>query len=190
MDQLIQNAIGKKKIFFVITAIFILVSLVLGFTTSNGFFGLTIIVCLFATIYYISKIGPLISSKEYLDKWNMYSAISDINPKEYTLPKSKICCGRYVFYAAKERKIVPYRNIVWIYVTVQKSYGITVGRIYNFMCIDRKCFSMNVNKNEADALIDIIAKNAPNLILGYGREQQNAYNNLANQFEASRRNQM
>lgn len=188
MDRLIQNAIGKKKIFFIVTAILIAGSLILGFVVSNGFFSLTIIIGLFATIYYISKIQPLIDSKEYLEKWNMYPAISDINPKEYTFPKSKICCGRYVFYAANERRIIPYRNIVWIYVTVTKNYGITVSRTYNFMCIDRKSFAMNINKKEVDDLIQIISQNAPNLILGYGREQQAAYDSLTDQFAASRRN--
>ncbi len=131
---------------------------------------------LIIAIIYFFRIRPFVCSvKALLDK----NCIDDINLAQPTFPKSKIYCGEKAFFSKNPCVIIPYENVAWVYVYEQKSYGITVQKSVIIYTKDAKKYTINAKIEDFQWLINqYIAKNSPNLIVGYGAKQKKLYKEL------------
>lgn len=125
---------------------------------------------------YFELYRPLIKSLKFLKRNNMYNEIENINLCECNLPKSKIFLGENIFFSKSSNVILPYSEIVWVYIKQTKAFGIaTVDEEVILMCRDGKEFRIRAERNELEILLSIINKHSSDLILGYGDEQMKQY---------------
>lgn len=179
IQQMLRRGDNLKKI-MLITLLITLFTFILG-----GFFNIPfllwiafagVIVAVPTTIVYIEHFMPMSKSIKYLSKHGLQDVISDVKSTEFNLPISKIYMGNRAFYAKKPSSIIPYRMVVWVYIQQTKYMGVVpMDETINVFCRDGETFAIKANRNELLVLLQQIQQHSPDLIVGYGREQENQY---------------
>lgn len=101
---------------------------------------------------------------------------SDIDPEAYSLPHCKISCGSQGFYCKKPFALIPYDQILWIYLHRQSINGIPAGTSLKLRTREGKEYTLPHRDSESKLLLEkYILPHAPDIILGYGAEQKHLY---------------
>ncbi len=191
MRELIQKKTKSAKIFrtcLIVVAILCILLFLLGPYIGDEelisvimfylFFALTVFVCV-----YLKSFHPFMKSIKWLRKKGLEHIADDIPLANTTLPKSKIYCGAQAFFTKKSRVIIPYAEVAWVYYHSSSVNRISVRECFEVFCRDGQHFVLNADKNELQwLLVNVISKFSPNLIVGYGRQQQQMYNRIKNDY--------
>lgn len=75
--------------------------------------------------------------------------------------------------------VVPYSEIAWVYMQVNKAYGITVAKQVHIYCRNGKHFILRADVEEIKWLLgSCLLKFNQNIIIGYGFEQKSSIKKL------------
>lgn len=131
---------------------------------------------------YLISFQPIVKSAKCIEIAGLENTVDDI-PANPTLPKSKIYCGSKAFFSKKPFTVIPYSEIAWVYMQVNKAYGITVAKQVHIYCRNGKHFILRADVEEIKWLLEnCLLKFNPNIIIGYGFEQKKQYKAIKNQF--------
>ncbi|MBQ8503424.1 MAG: hypothetical protein IJ491_04000 [Clostridia bacterium] len=180
------------KMISIIIAVVSFICTVLGLAISVNYLGMIGLLGLMASVVvfliFLEKYRPIIRSIKYLNKYNLHSAAKDLNSNNINLPKSKICMGNSAFYSKNFSTIVPYSMILWVYVEKIKYMAvIPVEENVNICCRDGSIFKIKANREEMQILLNQIYSCSPDLVIGYGRNQENFYHEQVYKFVKSRK---
>ena len=124
------------------------------------------------------------SSIKRLEKKGLLHVADDINPDTPTLPLSKIHCGQQALYSKKPCLILAYSEIAWVHLFEQRMYGIPVERAVIVHTNDGKKYSLKANEEEFKWLLgNCVLPVCPQVLLGYGPEQQMKYKLLVKEYK-------
>lgn len=131
-------------------------------------------------IVYLTGYMPLVSSVKWLEKKDLSDVANDISLEKPALQRSKIYCGQKAFFCKKPCTIIPYREVAWVYLYERRLYGvIAVEKAVVIFTRDGKKFSLNANADEFKWLLEShIIPHSPDVVLGYGVEQERRYKQL------------
>lgn len=175
------KSVQAFRIYLLVLLIFTLCSFIaIGFVEETEPMILTAIlltaVLLISGILYLGLFTPFMHSIKMLRSKGMENIAEDITLDRPTLPRSKIYCGQRALFCKKPCTIIPYSEIAWVHLYERQAYGIAVDKAIIVYTKEGKKFSLNANADEFQWLLEnYIAKNSPNLIVGYGAEQNARY---------------
>ena len=184
MSEFIEKKLRVAKAF----SIYLLVLLVLtvGSAVASSFVSEAGIVILFSAnalwfscVMYCVHYMPFVRSVKWLKTNNMENITDDIILETPTLPRSKIYCGRRALFSKKPCVILPYSEIAWVNLYERSAYGIAVEKAVIVHTKDGRKISLKSNATEFQWLLDHhIIPNSPNIVIGYGHEQEEKYKQL------------
>ena len=132
---------------------------------------------------YLISFQPIVKSAKCIEIAGLENTVDDI-PANPTLPKSKIYCGSKAFFSKKPFTVIPYSEIAWVYMQVNKAYGITVAKQVHIYCRNGKHFILRADVEEIKWLLEnCLLKFNPNIIIGYGFEQKKQYKAVKNTYK-------
>ncbi|MBQ4067613.1 MAG: hypothetical protein IJD22_08215 [Clostridia bacterium] len=183
MREFIEKKIQTEKIMrFVLIALAVtaMAVITIGASTDNSSLLAIGFICfvpvwIIAAIYF-SRVLPFRLCISRLRKNGVEYVTDDININTAAVPKSKIYCGSLAFYSKKANVIIPYSDVLWAHMYEQRVNGITVEKSCIFYCKGGKKYAVPSTPEEAQWLISqYIIYHSPDLIIGYGKEQQEKY---------------
>ena len=119
-----------------------------------------------------------------LRKSGRLDALNDTFPSSPSLPKTGVYLGSKSFYYARFNVIVPYDDILWAYVLIQKMYGVNLAK--KLVLNSKSGFNfqiMKIDPVESKILLSHIAAASPDLIVGYNSENKSKYKKLVRQHK-------
>lgn len=136
----------------------------------------TLLFALFIFVYvYFISFHPILKSAKQIELPNSENIVDDI-PVNPTLPKSKIYCGSKAFLSKKPFAVIPYSEIAWVYMQVNKAYGITVAKQVHICCRNGNHFVLRADVDEFKLMLASCLSNFnQDIIIGYGYEQKKRY---------------
>lgn len=196
MKELFEKQVKKAKtasvVLAVIFAIYLIVSLAIiaaiSFDTAAILVFLFAYVFIVAFIIWLAKYRPVLSTKKYLEKRNLEYVLDDIDISAPVLPQTKIYCGSKAIFFKKGFRVIPYSEIAWTYVEVQKLYGLVpLGRIIHINTRDGKQFAIQaVDVEKFKWLLENhILKANPGVIIGFGPQQSARYKEIKKAYKQS-----
>ena len=145
------------------------------------------IVTMPATVVYIEGFRSIARSEKYLKKWGLQTALHDLRTEDFQLPVSGIYLGAQAFYAKKPATVIPYAMAAWVYLRQMNVAGvIPVNETVRVLLRDGTAFEIRANRQELPLLLQRIMQHAPDLIVCYGRPQEQQFAALRVQFMQSR----
>ncbi len=138
------------------------------------------------TVWSMKYRGTVYTSN-FLKNRGLEHVLDDINPEQPTLPKSKIYCGSKALVSKKPIMAIPYSEIGWVYVQVQKLYGlVTINKTVHVCTRDGKHFVIRADIEEFKWLLEnVLLKANPDIVIGFGAEQRKRYNAIKAAYKAS-----
>lgn len=110
--------------------------------------------------------------------------VFDDVPSVPTLPKSKAYCGSRCVVFKKPFVAIPYYEIAWTYIQVNKTYGITMSKQVHIYCLSGAHFMISADVSEFEWFLEnYLLRLNPNIILGYGYEQKREYRELRKNYK-------
>lgn len=190
MKEFIERKVKTEKIMrycmFALLPITIL-CFVLTVALSNIVLGLwwalTFIIFWVIFSIYVTKLVPFLKSVEMLKKRGMLTSVYDIDLNRPISPNTKVYCGEKAFFCKKSYVIMPYSEIAWAYQYKQMTYGVTVSKSIILYNRDGKQFTLYIDVDKFKWLLsELIIKNSPDIIIGYGPEQKARYKQINPKF--------
>ena len=128
-------------------------------------------------IYFISYNSVAKCAKWFRDTDSEH--VFDDIPPNPTLPKSRAYCGSKCIVFKKPFVVIPYYEIAWVYIQVDKAYGITISKQVHIYCLSGAHFFIKADASEVEWLLqNYLLRLNPNIILGCGYEQKRQYREL------------
>lgn len=179
----------KKAKVLRITMIVLAVVYVLGImmiTVSETFGDLAFIafylIFIIGIIYWISYNSVAKCAKWFRDTDSEH--VFDDVPSVPTLPKSKAYCGSKCIVFKKPFVAIPYYEIAWTYIQVNKTYGITMSKQVHIYCLSGAHFMISADVSEFEWLLEnYLLRLNPNIILGYDYKQKREYRELRKNYK-------
>ncbi len=138
-------------------------------------------------IIFFSSICPFGLNLKWLKKSGKWNVIDDIDLETPMLPRSKIYCGQQAFFSKGSHCIIPYDQVLWVYVREHRYYGIPLSKTVMIYMKDRKGFAVDCDVQEFQWLLENrIAPQSPYVVVGYGPQQQKRYKELYRAFRAGK----
>ncbi len=187
-DRIVKkiNTAKRFHIFLIILAVLCFFSMIIIPMLDIEYMGIyfVLFVALIVSGYvYLISFQPIVKSAKCLKKVGMENTVNDI-PTNPTLPKSKIYCGSKAFCSKKPFTVVPYSEIAWVYMQVNKAYGITVAKQVHIYCRNGKHFILRADVEEIKWLLgSCLLKFNQNIIIGYGFEQKKQYKEVKKAYK-------
>ena len=149
-----------------------------------SFFYITALILLFIIgIVYLNSYNSVIKCSKWFPDMNSERTFDDV-PSVPTLPKSKAYCGSKCIVFKKPFVAIPYYEIAWTYIQVNKTYGITMSKQVHIFCVSGAHFMISADVNEFEWLLEnYLLRLNPNIILGYGYEQKRQYRELKKNYK-------
>lgn len=183
--QKIQNRCKKSKIISICSLVGMVIGFVLAFTIHMAFM-VVYVVCVYTTIIAFCRFLGARRAWKFIEKENLQELCSGISVDQPTFKKSGICVGEKAIFLKKNKILIPYNKMLWLYVRTQSLYGIPVYSGIVIVTTNGKKFEVQAKVKEAQAFVlhckDLFP---PYLIIGYGREQKKAFKKLKSQFKTS-----
>lgn len=195
MKELLTKKRRGFKIFSIFSIVIVVATLSCPFlfaaTESDAVFGLMMVLTFAAFALYIVFFNSFYNfclSDKMLKKNGMENIADDVSLEQPTLPKSKIYCGKYALCSKKPVLVIPYSEIAWVYVNVQKLYGVvTVSKTVVIACRNGRRFSLKADMDEFQWLLQTyLLKVNPNIIVGFGRDQQKAFKQVCKDYKKNK----
>lgn len=128
--------------------------------------------------FYWVGYSSFVKSVKWLKRNGMEHIADDIVLDTPVFPKSKTYCGQKAFFSKKSGVILPYAEIVWSHVYVHHT-----ARVFEKTLIlhtkDGAEFSLDIERDEFLRLLrQYILKHSPDIILGFGAEQELQYRQM------------
>lgn len=179
----------KKAKVLRITMIVLAVVYVLGImmiTVSETFGDLAFIafylIIIIGIIYLISYNSVAKCAKWFRDTDSEH--VFDDVPSVPTLPKSKVYCGSQCIVFKKPFVAIPYYEIAWVYIQVNKAYGITMSKQVHIYCLSGAHFIIKADASEFEWLLEnYLLRLNSNIILGYGNKERKQYRELKKNYK-------
>lgn len=163
---------------YVLGIMMITVSEVFGVFAFIAFYPIFII----GIIYFISYNSVAKCAKWFRDTDSEH--VFDDVPSVPTLPKSKAYCGSKCIVFKKPFVVIPYYEIAWVYIQVDKAYGITMSKQVHIYCLYGAHFFIKADVSEVEWLLEnYLLRLNPNIILGYGYKQKRQYRELKKNYK-------
>ena len=174
------------RIFLIVLAVLCFLSMIiipmLDIVYMGIYFVLSFALVISGCVYLIS-FQPIVKSAKCIEIAGPENTVDDI-PANPTLPKSKIYCGSKAFFSNNPFTVIPYSEIAWVYVQVNKVYGITVGKQVHIYYRNGKHFILRADVEEIKWLLEnCLLKFNPNIIIGYGFEEKKQYKAVKNTYK-------
>lgn len=174
------------RIFLIILAVLCFFSMLiiplLDINYTGIYFELFFALVIFGYVYLIS-FQPIMKSVKCIEMAGLEDIVDDI-PINPTLQKSKIHYGSKAFFSKKPFTIIPYSEIAWVYMQVNKAYGITVAKQVHVYYKNGKHFILRADVEELKwLLVNCLLKFNQNIIIGYGFEQKKQYKAVKNTYK-------
>ena len=127
-------------------------------------------------IIYLRSCYSINRSLKLLKQVDMLDAADDINVDDIKLPESKICCGSRAFYSKRNGAIIPYSEVAWVYLRIDKVNGITVSKSVVVFTKTVMQFTLSADKDEFNWLLrNYIIPNSPDVLVGFNKENKKQY---------------
>lgn len=188
-DKILKKIKSAKKfrIFLIVLSVLYFLSIltisVIGIEEGMIITFLLFFALIISGFVYLICFYPMMKSVKGFQASGFEKMVDDI-PTNPTLPKSRIYCGSTAFLSKKPFVIVPYSEIAWVYMQVNKAYGITVEKQVHIYCKSGKHFILRADVEELKWLLETcISKFNQNIIVGYGAEQERQYKAVRNAYK-------
>lgn len=174
------------RVALIVLAIVWVISYMTIFSAGENFVSVCTIVFLLLLIIgivYLVSYKPVIKCNKWLCNIESENVFDDV-PSVPTLPKSKAYCGSKCIVFKKPFVAIPYYEIAWTYIQVNKTYGITMSKQVHIYCLSGAHFMISADVSEFDWLLEnYLLRLNPNIILGYGYKQKREYRELKKNYK-------
>ena len=182
MQEFIDKKLKRAKVFriclWVLLALFpfSIAALIVWGMAAYGWFSLLLMALVIGIPVYFAKCHPFTVCIKGLQEKGQETIADDIIPEETTYGRSKICCGKKAMLCKKPLLLLAYKEIAWVYLYERRVNFITVEKAVIIHTKDgRKC-SIQADAEEFKWLMErYVLPHNPRLIVGYGRDQEEAY---------------
>ncbi len=183
------KALKKAKVLrvaLIVLAIVWVISYMTIFSAGENFVSVCTIVFLLILIIgivYLVSYKPVIKCNKWLCNIESENIFDDV-PSVPTLPKSKAYCGSKCIVFKKPFVAIPYYEIAWAYIQVNKTYGITMSKQVHIYCLSGAHFMISADVSEFEWLLEnYLLRLNPNIVLGYGYKQKREYRELKKNYK-------
>lgn len=129
----------------------------------------------------------LLSANDRLNRDGDKMLTSETPPRHAEFRSGRLYCGEEAFYSGKDGVLLFYDEILWIYKSLDKVTGISVGESNNFCTRDGRVVRIRMSEKDLNALINkYIYPAQPQLIVGYSPLNLSEYERRRSQRKGRR----
>jgi len=177
MREMIVNRAKSAKIFKIVLFVLLALCIIACIAMLIPVFAVGIIVLWMLWCVYLGNFSPALGNSKWLAAKGYTNVADEFNINMPMYKKSKIICGTRSLLIKNVAVVVPYQEIAWMYVQVRRLYGlIPIGKSILIYTRDGKGYTAGGNVDELKAILtEHVLRANPNVIVGFGAEQQKRY---------------
>lgn len=180
MREMVEKRAKNAKIFKITLLVLLALSIIAGIAILMPLMIFGLFLTFILWIVYLSKFSPALGNSKWLASKGYTNVADEFSVNMPMYKKSKIICGMRSLLIKNIAVVVPYQEIAWMYIQVRKAYGIIpLGKSILIYTRDGNSYTAGGNVDELKAMLtEHILRANPNVLVGFGAEQQKRYKEI------------